>query len=192
MLTQINLGHLNPGNVNSLSPKEFQAIVIAKLTNKANQKWRVRIWDHNTYCTDSGGRLHNYRVIKKQPRPEGYISGILCRDHQWIMAALRGGCLPVHVETGRYRAPKTPYHLRTCRLCSSDSVETAFHFVMLCPALEHLCSTFFNCLSDLDTSFTFLTPIDKFMYILSANGHFKIIGKHLYNMYKTRTQLLNL
>ena len=53
-------GHLNPENVNSLSPKEFQAIVISKLTNKTNQKWRVRIWDHNTYWTDSGGRLHNY------------------------------------------------------------------------------------------------------------------------------------
>ena len=192
LLTQINLGHLNPGNVNSLSPKEFQAIVITKLINKANQKWRVRIWDHNTYCTDSGGRLHNYRVIKQQPRPEGYISGILCRGHRWVMAALRGGCLPLHIETGRYRTPKTPYHLRTCRLCSSDTVESEFHFVMLCPALEHLRSTFFNCLSNLDTSFTFLTPIDKFMYILSANSHCKIIGKHLYNMYKTRTQLLNL
>ena len=59
---------------------------------------------------------------------------------------------------------------------------------------EHLRSTFFNCLSDLDTSFTSLTPTDKFMYmyILSANSHCKIIGKHLYNIIKTRTQLLNL
>ena len=63
---------------------------------------------------------------------------------------------------------------------------------MLCPALEHLLSTFFNCLLDLDTSFASLIPIDKFMYILSANSHCKIIGKHLYNMYKTRSQLLNL
>ena len=41
LLTQINLGHLNPENVKSLSPKEFQAIIITILTNKANQKWRV-------------------------------------------------------------------------------------------------------------------------------------------------------
>ena len=79
----------------------------------------------------SYSRLHNYRVIKQQPRPEGYISGILCRGHRWVMAALRGGCLPLHVETGQYRAPKTPYHLRTCRLCSSDSVETEY-FILLC------------------------------------------------------------
>ena len=183
LLTQNNLGHLNPNNVTSLSPKEFQTIVITKLTDKANHKWRMRIWDHNTYCTDSGGRLHNYRVIKQQPRPECYISGILCRGHRWVMAALRGGCLPLHIETGRYRAPKTPYHLRTCRLCSSDTVETEFHFVMLCPALDHLRCTFFSCLSNLDTSFTSLTLIDKFKYILSANNHCKIIGKHLYNLY---------
>ena len=192
LLTQINLGHLNPNNVTSLSPKEFQTIVITKLTDKANHKWRMRIWDHNTYCTDSGGRLHNYRVIKQQPRPECYISGILCRGHRWVMAALRGGCLPLHIETGQYRTPKTPYHLRTCRLCSSDTVETEFHFVMLCPALDHLRSTFFSCLSDLDNSFTSLTLIDKFKYILSANNHCRIIGKHLYNLYKTRIQLLNL
>ena len=159
--------------------KLLTQITITKLTEKANYKWRMRIWDIiYTYCTDSGGRLHNYRVIKQQPRPEHYVSGILCSGHRWVMAALRGGCLPLHIETGRYRTPKTPYHLRTCRLCSSDTVETEFHFVMLCPALDHLRSTIFSCLSDLDNSFTSLTLIDKFKYILSANNHCKIIGKH--------------
>ena len=45
----------------------------------------------------------------------------------------------------------------------SCAVETEFHF-MLCPALDHdhLRSTFFSFLSDLDTSFTSLTLIDKF------------------------------
>ena len=45
----------------------------------------------------------------------------------------------------------------------SCAVETEFHFVMLCPALDHdhLRSTFFSCLSDLDTSFTSLTLTDK-------------------------------
>ena len=38
LLTQINLGHLNPNNVTSLSPKEFQTIVITKLTDKVNYK----------------------------------------------------------------------------------------------------------------------------------------------------------
>ena len=45
---------------------------------------------------------------------------------------------------------------------------------MLCPVLDHLCSTSFCCLSDLDTSFSSLTLIDKFKCILSANKHCKI------------------
>ena len=90
LLTQINLGHLNPDNVTSyITPKEFQAVVITKLTDKVNQKWRVQIWDHNTYCTDSWGRLHNYRVIKQQPRPECYVSGILCRGHAGLSPTSR-------------------------------------------------------------------------------------------------------
>ena len=52
LLTQINLGHLNPDNVTSLSPKEF---LITKLTDKANHKWRMRIWDHNTYTVQTQG-----------------------------------------------------------------------------------------------------------------------------------------
>ena len=56
-----------------------------------------------------------------------------------------------------------------CRLCLSDTVETEFRFVMLCPALDHLRSTFFSSLSDLDTSFISLY-IGKFQCILSANG----------------------
>ena len=42
-----------------LSAKEFQTITIAKLTDKANRKWKVRIWNPNAYSSNSGGRLHN-------------------------------------------------------------------------------------------------------------------------------------
>ena len=57
------------------------------------------------------------------------------------------GCLLLHVEVCRYR---TLYHLQTCNLCKLNSVETEFHFVMECPALQDLRSSFFDCLSYLD------------------------------------------
>ena len=133
--------------------KEFQSITIAKLIDKANRKWKVQIWNPNACSSDSGGRLHNYRVIKQKPSPESYLCNIVCKGHRWVMAALRGGCLPLHVEVGRYRTPKTPYHLRTCSLCM-NSVESEFHFVMECPALQDPRSCFFDCLSHLDNSIT--------------------------------------
>ena len=39
--------------------------------------------------SDCNHRNKNIIPIK-QPRPECYVSGILCRGHRWIMAALRG------------------------------------------------------------------------------------------------------
>jgi len=116
--TDIDLGHLNPENVTCLSAKEFQTITIAKLTDKANHKSKVQMWNLNAYSSDSGG------IIEYKPSPESYLCNIICKGHRWIMAAFRGGCLPLHVEVGRYRTPKTPYNLHSCNLCSSNSVET--------------------------------------------------------------------
>ena len=104
----INLEHLCPSNITSLSPREFQNIITSKLINLANQNWRMRIWDPRAYSLDSGGRLLNYRIVKQLPCPEHYISNVHCKGHRWVIAALRGGCLPLQVEAGRYRLPQTP------------------------------------------------------------------------------------
>ena len=192
LLDQISLGHLNPNNVTNLSPTEFQSIITSKLIDKANQEWKVRIWDPRSYNLDSGGRLLNYRILKKLPCTEQYLSNIHCKGHRWIIAALRGGCLPLQVETGRYRLPKTPYHLRSCKLCGSGEVETEHHFVMLCKALDQERSVLFQCLSSVDPSFSRLCSVDKFTYILCTGSYSSLIGKHLFNMYKIRLQLLTL
>ena len=53
------------------------------------------------------------------------------------MASLRAGCLPLGVETGRYRIPKVPLERRVCQVCNSDLVEDEFHFDMVCNKPEH-------------------------------------------------------
>ena len=57
LFTDIDLGQLNPENVTFLSAKEFQSITIARLIDKANHKWKVRIRNPNSYSSDSRGRL---------------------------------------------------------------------------------------------------------------------------------------
>ena len=37
----------------------------------------------NAYSSDSGGRLHNYRVIKQKPSPESYLCNIVCKG-SWL------------------------------------------------------------------------------------------------------------
>ena len=114
------------------------------------------------------------------PCPEYYLSNIHCKGHRWVIAALQGGCLLLQVETGRYRLPKTAYLRRTCKLCSFGEVELEFHFVMTCKALDEQRSSFFPCISCLDPSFSYLSTVNKFTYILSANNHCNLIGKHLF------------
>jgi len=86
LLPDIDLSHLNPENVTCLSAKEFQTITIAKLNDKANRKWKVRIWNPNAYSSDSGGRLHNYRVIKWKHSPESYLCNIIDMGGSWLLS----------------------------------------------------------------------------------------------------------
>ena len=50
-------------------------------------------------------------------------------------------------------------------------------------------SGFFECISDTDTSFSYLSLVDKFTYILCAVRNCNLIGEHLF---KSRLQLLSL
>ena len=42
------------------------------------------------------------------------------------MAAIRGGCLPLAIETGRLQTPKIPLSCRLCIHCNSGNVDDLF------------------------------------------------------------------
>ena len=159
LLTDIDLGHLNPENVTCLSAKEFQSITIAKLIDKANRKWKVRIWNPNAYSSDSGGRLHNYRVIKQKPSPESYLRKIIFKGHRWVMAAIRGGSSHYMLRLGdtELRRPIPPPDLQCLQM------KFCWNWISFCNAvscsIQDLRSCFLDCLSYLDNSFT---PSPKF------------------------------
>ena len=72
------------------------------------------------------------------------------------MASLRAGCLPLAVETGRYRTPKVPLGERVCKLCNDGKVETEFHFVTECNKLQNLRNELFFIITKSDPSFMHL------------------------------------
>ena len=53
----------------------------------------------------TGGKL---RTIKADPNPSTYLLAPLGPGQGWVVGSLRAGCLPLAVETGRYRSPKVP------------------------------------------------------------------------------------
>ena len=66
---------------------------------------------------------------------ENYICDFLSRHQRSLIAQLRTGILPLHIETGRYY--RTPLEQRTCKVCRSNQIEDEYHF--LCE-----CTFFFN------------------------------------------------
>ena len=81
--------------------------------------------------------LRHYRTIKADPNPSPYLLAPLGPGQRWVVGSLRAGCLPLVVETGRYRSPKVPLVDRVCTLCDTGCVEDEIHFITTCRALHN-------------------------------------------------------
>ena len=51
-------------------------------------------------------------------------------------------CLPLHIETGRYRNLKVEERL--CKVCNLKTVENELHFVFDCPTYSQLRLVYYN------------------------------------------------
>ena len=135
--------------------------------------------------SESGGKLKLYKLFKAEPTPASYVLPPLDPGPRWVMALLRAGCLPLGVETGRYRIPKVPLERRVCQVRNSDLVEDEFHFVMVCKKLEHERNKLLYYITQKNLSFIHLNPFNKFLYILSNDSYCQnLIAKLLYKMFK--------
>ena len=136
--------------------------------------------------SESGGKLYNYKLIKSCADTAGFVLAPLGPGQRWAMASLCAGCLPLAVETGRYRIPKGPLGERVCKLCNNDKVKTEFHFVMECSKLQNLRNELFFIITERDHTFMHLNITDKFLYILNSEINTCTIAKFIYKMYKLR------
>ena len=61
-----------------------------------------------------------------------------------MMAAIKGGCLPLAIDTGRMQAPKIPLSCHPCIHCNSGNVEDISHFVLYCKKHNNICLSLFR------------------------------------------------
>ena len=153
-------------NINN--PAVPQALTYA-MSTKHQWAWLGRVWDENSLTSESGGRLVIYRSLKFSPRTENYLEEVLNPGHRRIMVQLRAGCLPLELETARYRSPRIPVSERVCKLCTLDEVENEFHFVMECPRLGLFFFLEKFMKPDISVNCLQLNSRDKFLYIMSCN-----------------------
>ena len=88
--------------------KEISILIKKNLALLATEHWVVRMY-FATSDSVTGGKLRHYRTIKADPNPSPYLLVPLGPGQRWVVGSFRVGCLPLAVETGRYRSPKCPW-----------------------------------------------------------------------------------
>ncbi len=87
--------------------------------------------------------IHTYTrgFIKENYCTENYMKYCMSRQQRSLIAQLRLGILPIHIETGRFRG--TQLDNRICQLCDTQEVEDKIHFVCKCNLYNDLRKTMY-------------------------------------------------
>ena len=139
--------------------------------------------------SDTGGRFRFYRQFKSSPAAEEYLLNSVSLNKRRIITQIRCGCLPLEVELGRYRSPKTPISERTCQLCKSG-VGDELHFLLKCPLLNTQREALLNSMTDIHGAFPALNDEDKTTLILNTCASIPAVSNSIYHMYRERCNLL--
>lgn len=103
---------------------------------------------------------------------------------------LRCGCLPLEVETGRYRTPKTPLLQRNCEICAKG-IGDEIHFLNYCQPLTTLRLQLYKVASDAcDFNFYALLPEQKNLQLLHLCAENSAVKDLIYDMFILRRSLL--
>jgi ssDNA-binding Zn-finger/Zn-ribbon topoisomerase 1 len=86
-------------------------------------------------------KLRTYKIMKANFEVEPYVNYHVSKHIRSILAQLRMGILPLHIETGRYQNVfdretgvyrRMNVDERTCNICKLDVVEDEIHFLFHC------------------------------------------------------------
>jgi len=98
--------------------------------------------------------------------------------------------VPLEVETGRYRAPKTPLQQRIRQLCE-NSVGDETHFFSHCKPLTLLRVQLYEAAShSLDVNFYSLSPDQETLQLLQLCAESSVASKRMYDMFVLCKRLL--
>ncbi|XP_048252544.1 uncharacterized protein LOC125380687 [Haliotis rufescens] len=77
-----------------------------------------------------------YKLFKAEIIMEDYLSKVNVKKFRTALSRFRCSSHNLLIETGRY--VNIPREERICNLCSLNSVEDEFHFLLVCPVYLHL------------------------------------------------------
>ena len=90
-------------------------------------------------------------VINPTLENQKYLLFLTSSKKKINIAKVRMNFHEIHSEMGRWVVPKTPWIERICHLCENMNIKDEYHFLLECPAYNHIRSQFHNlcCNTDL-------------------------------------------
>ena len=103
-------------------------LILSNILTSASQ----RTHEQRLLAASTMSRMTVHNAIKSAyGTPEQYVdSRVFTRYERSVLARLRGGTLPIAIETGRYR--QIPPHDRICKSCDTNHIENEHHFLFHC------------------------------------------------------------
>ena len=133
-------------------------------------------------------KLRTYTRFKYEYGTEKYVSSLLSKGQRSILAQFRSGILPLKIETGRYT--DTPIQLRTCDVCTSNSIEDEMHFLLECDLYKDERELLYSKVRPLYENFDEIDDDVKLLIFMNDEDLFGNTARYLTDAYKKRSMSL--
>ena len=160
-------------NSESLFIKQF----VSRIKDCYLQDWNASITENS--------KLINYKMYKNNIDFERYLDVLDIRKFRYLYVNFRLGCHELEIEKGRYR--NVPRLNRICVLCSSNSVEDEYHFLLCCEKYADIRSQF------IPRKYRENPTRHKFNMLMSSKNEItiKAIATYLMHAFKERSRRIN-
>ena len=120
LLSDLGFSYLwNAENITRLQIEK----VIERIRDQFLQQWYSALRNST--------KLNTYTSFKMHFCSEKYLDVVNNDNHRKALSRLRCSAHRLEIEEGRYR--NIDRHLRLCKYCTLNQVESEYHFVLICP-----------------------------------------------------------
>ena len=154
MIKRMKLGH-------------FRSLVRRSLRNSYERYWAREINSKVGPSNKGGNKLRTYASLKGHFQCEPYTK-ITDKSLRRCFAKFRCSDHNLRIETGRRE--NLPVEDRKCLACKGNKIEGEMHFLTVCPKYNSLRTELYDKIEKSVTNFKFLSPSQKFIYMLSSEN----------------------
>ena len=150
------------------------------LMEAEKHKWNVDL--------DKQSKLRTYKLFKSDFKLEDYVHMDLSLSQRSILAQIRCGILPLHIETGRFEGKAEAERL--CKFCDTNSVESDTHFLFQCPLYIDHRNTLYDDIGSIYPDFKDMDSNRQLSILMNDKHCIRKTIRYLQNSYSLRNWIL--